>query len=118
MVFFKASDIEEALNIIKSMIGMKTFNLHVHIHKILGLMSMGVLNNVALFESESLTIIGAYIFIIICGLFTFLGKNSIEIIHDIKAYKKHTVFLCSLMLLISILLTIKSVASEFIYFNF
>lgn len=118
MVFFKASDIKEALNIIKSMIGMKTFNLHVHINKILGLMRMGVLNIDALFESESLTIIGAYIFIIICGLVAFLGKNSIEIVDNIKAYKKYTVFLCSLMLLISILLTIKSVASEFIYFNF
>jgi D-alanyl-lipoteichoic acid acyltransferase DltB (MBOAT superfamily) len=94
-VFFRAPDLSSAMKIISSM-----FAFH--------------LISVEQIHTSILTLF----FIIIFGGIAFIAKNSLEIVNKKTSYTLIDSIFIALTLFLSIILSISSSASEFLYFNF
>lgn len=107
-VFFRAKEWEDAIKVLKGMVGMNAVQTH-HLEYISLLKMINIQDSI--FTSSM-----AFLFLGILFIITLLGKNSIQLSHIFIKYKTISAMICALIFVIAIYNL--NNGSEFLYFNF
>ena len=107
-VFFRAESVEQAMQIIRSMLGLNGVAVSAAL--------LAILNNLPAINITLLTM--QCVIIIVFALVAFLCKNSMEMTANKTRYNLKDSLTVSGSLLITVLLGIASTSSVFLYFNF
>jgi len=108
-VFFRAKEWDDALKVLKGMLGFNSIHLEQNLEKITLLKIINIQDSIS---TSSM----AYLFIGMLFLVTLFGKNSMQLSHSFIQYKTVSAIVCALVFIIAIYNL--NNASDFLYFNF